>query len=85
MANESGILAMHFTNSEEGKENWNEELSKEYLDDHGYGGVSMIGKELKKKTLDKFTTGNLNLSKPLLVLIVTNSGVCLPPNISRAI
>ena len=84
MANESGILALRFMNSEAGKENWNEKSSREYLDGHDYGGVSRIGKELKK-ILDKFATGNSNQIKPLLVLIVTNSGVCLPPNISRAI
>ena len=84
VANESGILALRFMNSEAGKENWNEKSSREYLDGHDYGGVSRIGKELKK-ILDKFATGNSNQIKPLLVLIVTNSGVCLPPNISRAI
>ena len=84
MANESGILAMRFMNRRGGKKNWTGK-SQEYLDHHSYGGATRIGTELKKKILDKFTTGNPSQSKPLLVLIVTDSGVCLSPNISKVI
>ena len=84
MANESGVLALRFINSRGGKKNWTGK-SKEYLDHHSYGGVTRIGTELKKKILDKFAIGNSNQSKPLLVLIVTDGGVCLSPNISKAI
>ena len=84
MANESGVLAMRFMNSRGGKKNWTGE-SKDYLDHHSYGGVTRMGTELKKKILDKFAIGNPNQSKPLLVLIVTDGGVCLSPKISKAI
>ena len=82
MANESGILALRFMNHGGGKKNWTGK-SQEYLDHHNYGGATRIGTELKKKILDKFATGNLNQSKPLLVLIVTDGGVCLSPNTSK--
>jgi len=84
MANESGILAMRFTNSYQGKENWAGE-SGDYLDHHSYGGLTRIGTALKERILDRFAIGNPNQSKPLLVLIVTSSAVCLSPNISQAI
>ena len=84
MANESGILAMRFMIRGGGKTNWTGK-SQEYLDHHSYGGVTRIGTELKKKILDKFATGNPNQSKPLLVLIITDCGVCLSPNTSKAI
>ena len=84
MANESGILAMRFMNSMEGKRDWTKK-SQEYLDHHKYRGMRRIGTELKKKILDKFVTRNPNQSKPLLVLIVTDGVVCLSPNISKAI
>ena len=80
MANESGILAMRFTNSDQGKENWTGE-SKDYLDHHSYGGSTRIGTALKERILDRFAIGNPNQSKPLLVIIVTNGVVCLSPNI----
>jgi len=76
MANESGILAMRFMNRGGGKKNWTGK-SQEYLDHHSYGGATRIGTELKKKILDKFAVGNPNQIKPLLVLIVTDGGVCL--------
>ena len=84
MANESGILALRFMNHKGGKKNWTGK-SQEYLDHHSYGGTTRIGTELKKKILDKFTTGNSNQTKPLLVLVVTDGGVCHSPNISKAI
>ena len=80
MANESGILAMRFLNGSRGKKNWTGK-SQEYLDHHSYGGVTRIGTELKKKILDIFAIGNLDQSKPLLVLIVTDGAVCLSPKI----
>ena len=84
MASGSGILAMRFMNRGGGKKNWTGE-SKDYLDHHSYGGVTRIGTELKKKILDKFVIGNPRQSKPFLVLIVTDGGVCLSSNISKAI
>ena len=84
MANESGILAMRFTNSMGGKKNWTGR-SQEYLDRHSYGGMARIGTSLKRKILDKFVIGNPNQSKPLLVLIVTNGVVCLSSQISKTI
>ena len=84
MANESGILAMRFMNSMGGKRDWTKK-SQEYLDHHKYSGVTRIGTELKKKILDKFVTRNPNQSKPLLVIIVTDSAVCLSPKVSKAI
>jgi len=84
LANESGVFAMRFMNRGGGKKNWKDK-SQDYLDNHTYGGVTRIGTELKKKILDKFAIGNPNQRKPLLVLIVTNSAVCLPPNVSKDI
>ena len=84
MANESGILVLRFINDGGGKDNWTER-SWEYLDRHGYGGLTRIGTALKEKILDKFAIGNPNQSKPLLVLIVTDGGVRLSPKISKAI
>ena len=84
MANESGILALRFMNSGGGKENWTGKLEN-YLDQHNYGGVAMIGTELKKKILNKFVIGNPNQKKPLLVLIVTAGIVCLSLSISKDI
>ena len=84
MANESGILAMRFINSGGGKKHWTEK-SRDYLDHHSYGGATRIGTELKKKILDKFATGNPNQSKPLLVIIITDGGVCLSTNTSKVI
>ena len=84
MANESGILALRFTNSGGGKNNWTGKLGN-YLDQHNYGGAAMIGTELKKKILNKFAVRNRNQKKPLLVLIVTAGAVCLSPNISKDI
>ena len=84
MANESGILAMRFMNGRRGKKNWTGE-SKNYLDQHNFGGTTRIGTELKKKILDKFAIGNSNQSKPLLVLIVTDGAVCLSLKIFKAI
>ncbi|PUU82953.1 hypothetical protein B9Z19DRAFT_1073820 [Tuber borchii] len=74
MANESGILAIRFLNGSRGKKNWTGK-SQEYLDHHSYGGVTRIGTELKKKILDIFAIGNLNQSKPLLVLTVTDGAI----------
>ncbi|PUU80825.1 hypothetical protein B9Z19DRAFT_682455 [Tuber borchii] len=74
MANESGILAMHFMNRGGGKVSWTGK-SQEYVDHHSYGGVPRIGTALKKKILDRFAIGNGNQSKPLLVLTVTSSAV----------
>ena len=84
MANESGILAMRFTNSRGGKNNWTGR-SQEYLDHHSYGGLARIGTELKKKILDEFVIGNPNQSKPLLALIVTAGVVCFSPQIPKII
>jgi len=84
VANESGILALRFMNNEGGWDNWASRPRK-YLDDHSYGGLTRIGTALKERILDKFAIGNPNQSKPLLVLIVTDGGVCLSPNISKAI
>jgi len=78
LASDSGILAMRFMNSSRGKKNWTGK-SQEYLDHHSYSGLTRIGTELKEKILDRFAIGNSNQSKPLLVLIVTDSGVCLSP------
>jgi len=74
LANESGILAMRFMNGHKGKKNWTGE-SKEYLDQHKYGGPTRIGTELKQKILDLFVTGNEKQVRPLLVLIVTDGVV----------
>jgi len=81
MANESGILAMTFTNHRGGKRNWTGR-SQEYLDQCSNGGMARIGTELKRRILDKFVIGNSNQSKPLLVLIVTPGVVCLSPQSS---
>ena len=67
-----------------GRDNW-ASGSREYLDNHSYGGLTRIGTALKERILDKFAIGNPIQSKPLLVLIVTDGGVCLSPNISEAI
>ena len=83
MANESGILAMRFMNSMGGKKNWTGR-SQKYLDGHSYGGMARIGTELKKKILDIYAIRNSKQSKPLLVLIVTDGGVWLSPNTSKA-
>ena len=80
IANGSGILAMRFMNGARGKKNWTGK-SQGYLDQHNYSGLARIGTELKKKILDIFAIGNSRQSKPLLVLIVTDSGVCLSPRI----
>ncbi|KAG0641329.1 hypothetical protein HOY80DRAFT_1135357 [Tuber brumale] len=74
LANQSGIFAMRFMNSGGGKKNWTGQ-SRQYLDQHSYGGVTRIGTELQKKILKKFVIGNPNQSKPLLVLIVTDGTV----------
>ena len=84
IANDSGILAMRFMNSSGGKKNWSMK-SEKYLDRHSYRGLTRIGTELKKKILDNYAIGVSNQRKPLLVLIVTDSGVCLSPNISKAL
>jgi len=84
MANESGILAMRFMNGRGGKKKWTGK-SREYLEKHNYEGLTRIGTELKKKILDFYAIGNSKQSKPLLVLIVTNSAVCSPSKISMAI
>ena len=84
MANESGILALRFMNDGGGKDNWTER-SSEYLDHHSYGGLTRIGTALKEKILDNFAIGNPNQSKPLLVIIITDGGVCLSSNISKTI
>jgi len=76
IANESGILALTFTNHRGGKRNWTGR-SQEYLDHHNYGGMARIGTELKRRILDKFVIGNSTQRKPLLVLIVTAGVVCL--------
>ncbi|PUU80836.1 hypothetical protein B9Z19DRAFT_973456 [Tuber borchii] len=73
MANESGILAIRFMNSYLGKENWTGE-SRDYLDQHDYGGQANIGVSLHTQILMQFAFENPNQSKPLLVLIVTDSG-----------
>ena len=84
IANESGILAIRFTNCEGGKNNWIGR-SRYYLSNHTYGGGRRIGTELKEKILDKFVIGNYNQLKPLLVLIVTDGAVCHPPDMSEAL
>jgi len=84
MANESGILAMRFMNRGGGRNNWTGK-SKEYLDRHSYGGVTRMGTKLKREILNKFVIGNSKQSKPLLILIVTDSAVCLSPSISKVI
>ena len=78
IANESGMLAMCFANRGRGKTNWTSK-SQQYLDHHSYGGELRIGRELKKKILDRLATGNGNQGKPLLVLIVTSNTVCPSP------
>jgi len=83
MANESGILSMRFMNSFRSKKDWAGE-AKAYLDCHPYGGPSRIGTALKERILDPFVIGNPNQRKPMLVLIVTSSAVCLSLNISQA-
>ncbi|KAG0128934.1 hypothetical protein HOY82DRAFT_671393 [Tuber indicum] len=75
MAKELGILAMRFMNGPKGKRNWVGESSKEYLDQHKYGGVTRIGTELKRKILDILVTGKTDQARPLLVLIVTDGAV----------
>lgn len=73
MANESGIRTMRFMNRAGNIENWTEKKG-EYLGRRVYGGLTKIGTELEN-TLEDFSVGNSNQSKPLLVLIFTDGVV----------
>ena len=83
MANESGTVAVKFMNNARDIEYWTREKQKD-LNQHSYSGLTKIGTELKK-ILDKFSVGNPNQSKPLLVLIVTDGVVRFSPKSSKAI
>ena len=84
MANESGILAMHFMNDSGLKRKWNGK-SRKCLDRHILDALVRIGTELERKILDLYVSDYHNLSKPLLVLTVTAGAVCFSPEISKAI
>ena len=64
---------MLFMNHGEGKRNWKERL-EQYLSELLHRGVVRIGRMLWKEVLHR-PIGNSSQSKPLPVLLVTNSGV----------
>lgn len=74
LARDQGILRIRFLNAPKGKKNVTAKTVKTVLRDHDYGGVPKIGTELKRRILDKWVLG-VNMPKPLLVIVITDTEV----------
>lgn len=62
IANESGVLAMHFMNNKKGQKSWAGK-SKDYLDSHSYDSARRIGTELEREILDIYVIGKCDQKK----------------------
>jgi hypothetical protein len=77
--NDRGIKTVDFLNDEVGEENVIKEDVDEIFEDHSYRGLTRIGTELQQKVLnERVLATDVEMSKPLLILIFTDGDVSYP-------
>lgn len=75
LANPKGILSVRFTNTSKGKRDVRSSEVATLLDTHKYQGVARVGTQLEKKILNEFVWGPKAMTKPLLVIVMTDGSV----------
>lgn len=75
LANPKGILSVRFTNTSKGRRGISSRGAETFLDKHTYRGVARLGTQLEKKVLNQFVWGPKPMTKPLLVIIITDRSV----------
>lgn len=77
LANPTGITAVRFMNAGRWEKNVRNSGVRALFKDRVYDGATMIGTQLKRKVLDRFVFTEKPMSKPLIVLTITDGEVRL--------
>lgn len=75
LANPDGLLSVRFFNSEAGYKKVKQKNLSWLWKKFTYGGVTRIGSSLSEKVLDRFVWIQPKMTKPLLVMMVTDGAV----------
>lgn len=75
LANPEGILSVRFTSTSKGKRGVRSSEAATLLETHKYQGVARVGTQLEKKILNEFVWGPKAMTKPLLVIVITDGSV----------